>query len=88
MSRKTRTDDPLRRLVLERTYRLLQLDAILRERGEPGVLQRSEAELTKLEVQVLGPIPVTSPPGPDALTDDERRVWVRQHIRVLRGGVA
>jgi hypothetical protein len=77
----------LRRLVLERTNRLLELDAVLRSRGEPGVLQRSEADLALLEEQVLGPLPVSAPPAPDALTDDERRSWVRQHMRLIPGGV-
>ncbi|HEU5319050.1 MAG TPA: hypothetical protein VFX49_23265 [Chloroflexota bacterium] len=89
------SDDPLRRLVLERTHRLLELDTILRARGEPGVLQRSEEELRRLEDQELGPAgtptPIaisapSTPPAPDALTDVERRAWVRRHLIVLPGG--
>src|SRR5215213_2001867 len=93
--------DPMRRLVLERTHRLLQLDAILRDRGEPGVLQRSEAELQLLEERELGSAgaPVAAPsmptaptvsnlPGPNALTDVERRAWVRRHLIVIPGGVS
>ena len=78
--------DHLRRLVLERTRRLLELDAALRRKGEPGVLQRREDELPLLEEALLGAVTAPFPPGPDALTDDERRVWVRQHLRVLPGG--
>ena len=79
-------NDRLRRLVLERTHRLLDLDAVLRSRGEPGVLQRPEEELAHLETQVLGGAAVAGPPGPDALTDNERRTWVRRNLRVLHGG--
>ena len=79
--------DRLRRLVLERTNRLLELDAVLRSRGEPGVLQRPEADLPVLEAEVLGPLPAPAPPAPDALTDDERRTWVRRHIRLIEGGL-
>ena len=79
--------DRLRRLVLERTHRLLELDAVLRSRGEPGVLQRPEAELAVLEAEVLGPPPAPAPPAPDALTDAERRTWVRQHMRLIEGGL-
>jgi len=79
-------NDRLRRLVLERTHRLLELDAVLRSRGEPGVLQRPEEELIHLETQVLGGAAGAGPPGPDALTDNERRTWVRRNLRVLHGG--
>jgi hypothetical protein len=78
--------DNLRRLVLERTRRLLELDAALRSKGEPGVLQRREDELPLLEEALLGASPAPFPPGPDALTDEERRTWVRRHLRVLPGG--
>ena len=74
--------DPMRRLVLARTRRLLELDAILRGRGEPGVLQRSEEELQLLEEQELGP------ESPDSLTDVERRAWVRRRLVVIPGGVS
>ena len=77
----------LRRLVLERTHSLLELDAILRGRGETGVLQRPEADLPVLEAEVLGPPLAPAPPGPDALTDDERRSWVRRHVRLITGGL-
>ena len=80
-------NDHLRRLVLERTRRLLELDAALREKGEPGVLQRREDELPLLEHEVLGTSPAAGPPGPNALTDAERRTWVRRHLRVLPGGL-
>jgi hypothetical protein len=72
----------MRRLVLARTRRLLELDAILRGRGEPGVLQRSEEELQLLEEQELGP------ESPDSLTDVERRAWVRRRLVVIPGGVS
>ncbi|CAA9277599.1 MAG: hypothetical protein AVDCRST_MAG77-3618 [uncultured Chloroflexi bacterium] len=76
----------LRRLLVERTHRLIELDTVLRARGEPGVLQRCESELAQLEAEVLGAPLATCPPGPDALTDAERRDWVRRHLRVLPGG--
>ena len=79
--------DHLRRLVLERTRRLLELDAALRGRGEPGILQRCEDELPLLEQEVLGTSPAAGPPGPSALTDAERRTWVRRHLRILPGGL-
>ena len=79
--------DTLRRLVLERTRRLLELDEVLRSRGQPGVLQRREAELPILEQEVLGPPPAPCHPAPDTLTDDERRTWVRRHLRILPGGL-
>ena len=79
--------DNLRRLVLERTRRLLELDAALRQRGEPGVLQRCTDDLPRLEQELLGPTPLTSPPAPHALTDQERRDWVRRNLRVLPGGL-
>lgn len=79
--------DHLRRLVLERTRRLLELDDALRNKGEPGVLQRGEEDLPRLEQEMLGPTPVAGPPDPDALTDAERRTWVRQNFRVLLGGL-
>ena len=79
--------DNLRRLVLERTRRLLELDAVLRKKGEPGVLQRCTDDLPRLEQELLGPLPVTAPPDPNALTDQERRAWVRQNLRVLPGGL-
>ena len=78
----------LRRLVLERTRRLLELDAALRSRGEPGILQRCTEDLPRLEQEVLGSLPITAPPGPEALTDQERRDWVRRTLRVLPGGLA
>lgn len=81
-------NDNLRRLVLERTRRLLELDDALRSKGEPGILQRGEEELPRLEQEMLGPMPVAGPPGPDALTDEERRTWLRQNLRVLHGGLA
>ena len=77
----------LRRLVLERTRRLLELDAALRDKGEPGVLQRGMDELPRLEQELLGSTPITAPPGPHALTDQERRDWVRRNLRVLPGGL-
>jgi hypothetical protein len=76
----------LRRLLLERTQRLIELDAILRERGEPGVLQRCKSDLERLEAEVLGAPSAACPPDPDALTDTERRAWVRRHLRLLPGG--
>ena len=79
--------DNLRRLILERTRRLLELDAALRRKGEPGVLQRCMDDLPRLEEELLGPLPVAGPPGPHALTDDERRAWVRRNLRVLPGGL-
>jgi hypothetical protein len=79
--------DNMRRLVLERTRRLLELDEALRSQGQPGVLQRREDELPLLEQEVLGTSPAAGPPGPNALTDDERRLWVRRHLRVLPGGL-
>ena len=77
----------LRRLVLERTRRLLELDAALRRRGEPGVLQRCTDDLPRLEQELLGSLPIAAPPGPHALTDQERRDWVRRNLRVLPGGL-
>ena len=79
--------DNLRRLVLERTRRLLELDAALRQRGEPGVLQRCTDDLPRLEQELLGSSPLTAPPPPHALTDPERRDWVRRNLRVLPGGL-
>ena len=98
--------DNLRRLVLERTRRLLELDAALRKRGEPGVLQRCTEDLPRLEQEMLGSTPITirgpqgtrrseatefpgvvTPPAPHALTDQERRDWVRRNLRVLPGGL-
>lgn len=79
--------DNMRRLVLERTRRLLELDEVLRSQGQPGVLQRREDELPILEKEVLGPLPAPFPPGPDTLTDEERRTWVRRHLRILPGGL-
>ena len=73
--------------MLERTRRLLELDAALRNKGEPGVLQRCAEDLLRLEQEVLGSRPITAPPGPDALTDQERRDWVRRTLRVLPGGL-
>ena len=77
----------LRRLVLERTRRLLELDAALRDKGEPGVLHRCTEDLPRLEHELLGALPDTAPPGPHALTDQERRHWVRRNLRVLPGGL-
>ena len=79
--------DNLRRLVLERTRRLLELDAALRRKGEPGVLQRGMEELPRLEQEVLGSASAAAPPGPHELTDHERRDWVRRTLRVLPGGL-
>ena len=80
--------DYVRKLVLERTRRLLELDAALRSKGEPGVLQRCTDDLPRLEQELLGPLPVATPPAPHALTDQERRDWVRRTLRVLPGGLA
>jgi hypothetical protein len=90
------TGDRLRTLVLERIRRLIKLDQALRHRGEPGVLQRSADDLALLEAQLLDggsgetadvPAGRVRLPAPDALTDAERRAWVRQHLRVLPGGL-